>query len=216
MLRLFLSFLYLAAMKLNGTLLFMIGLIFFLSCEEGSEVYKREKNIKKKSEIFKIYLNQKIKKTALTDSLAKKNKNFKKLIDNFTDTVYTIELLRDKTKQNMSYIHPLTLRRKQSLLDTPAVKSRLVLTRMHINKLNYLINNDNLEKDTIEKTFNSIVKDINNLIYVAEKYRRKKDEFKEILEYDSIMKDTTRKLDKNKINTLRFKKILKEIPKNIH
>ncbi len=168
---------------------------FLYSCEEGEQKTNSLLENHKEQKQFSFRLNEKIKKNSFTDSLSKVNKNFMNLINNFEDSIYTIELLRDKTKQNMSYIHPLTLRRKQSILDTPAVKSRLVLTHLHIRKLNYLINKKNIQKDTVEKTLNTIVKDINHLLYVADKYRKKKDEFKEILDYDSILHDSTFQLN---------------------
>ena len=196
-------------MKIKVFLVLAIFTLFSLSCEKEIQVQENQKNTKEENEILKIRLHNKIKKNSLTDSLAKVNKNFKNLINNFNDSLYSLELLRDKTKQNMSYIHPLTLRRKQSLLDTPSVKSRLVLTRLHINKLNYLINKKKIEPDTIEKTLNKIVSDINLMIEIAGKYHRQKDEFKEILEYDSIMKDTTRKFLK-----IDKKSILQKIKKN--
>jgi len=183
-------------MKIKGLLLFFaFGFVFF-SCESPTKETVNSSSQKKEAEqIFRQ--KEEINKKPLLDSLAAVNKNFKNLIHNFSDTIYTIDLLKDKTKQNLSYIHPLTFRHKQSILDTPSVKSRLVLTNMHLKKLNYLINKKQIDSDSIEKTLNKIVLDINKIVDIAEKYKNQKDEFLEILQFDSIANDT---LKRNSLN----------------
>ena len=185
---------------------------FFLSCDSKKTRPVRKNSSQPKKEIF-IKQSHRIKKSPLLDSIIKVNKNFKNLVQNFEDSIYTLDLLKDKTKQNMSYIHPLILRRRQSLLDTPAIKSRLVLTNVHIKKLNYLLNKKNINLDSINRTLNRIILDLNNVIDIAEKYNHKKDEFLEILQYDSIMHDTINKknLDNNPI-----KKSILNLPQKTH
>ncbi len=189
-------------MKINVFIFLGIWIFLFMSCNTHNVRQKKEKPQPADRPLY-IKLHTKIYQTTLLDSLTKNNKNLKNLVQNFKDSIYSIELLKDKTKQNMSYIRPLTLMRRQSILDTPAVKSRLILTNMHIKKLNYLINKKTLDKDSIEKTLNRIVFDLNNVLLIAQKYNHNKDEFLEILQYDSIMHDSlklldTAKLEKNK------------------
>jgi hypothetical protein len=188
-----LGFFYLARMKNYSFVSVFFLILSLFSCNEDKTDAVTQQNKNSVEKRIKFKLNTKIYKTRLSDSISRKDKNFKNLIENFEDSIYTLELLRDKTKQNLSYIHPLTLRRKISLLDTPAIKSRFVLTHVHLKKLNYLINKKNIEPDTIEQTLNRIVYDLNNVIQIAEKYNNQRDEFQEILEYDSIVNDTNKK-----------------------
>ncbi len=194
MLLFILTFFYLARMKFFKYFLNLSLLVILLfSCNYNETVSPQEKNRKPQNKNVEVKLHSRIIKNKWTDSLAKKNKNFKNLIQNFEDTIYSIELLKDKTKQNLSYIHPLTMKGRKNITDTAAIKSRFVLAEVHLKKLNYLLNKNQPDKDSIEKTLNRIVLDINNVIKIGERYKSNTDEFKEILAYDSIANDTVNK-----------------------
>ncbi len=192
-------------------ILYTILLIFsIVTCkQETTKNNQKPLETKKKQETF--YQKAKLIKIEALDSLMKKEKNLQKLIRNLQDSIYTLELLKDRIPQNISYIHPLTFIKTHTVLDTAAIRSRFVLTEVHLRKINYLINKPKVDKDSIEKTLDQVITDINNIVKHIELYQNTNDEFKDILNYDSIKHDTEN-IGNSIINS---KKIPKRILKNI-
>ena len=169
---------------------FLSFIILIFSCRHNKEnpIATQKKKNEPESSLF--FVSNKLKQSKILDSLMQKEKNLQKLIHNLQDSTYTIELLKDRTVQNISNVHPLTFIKTHSVLDTAAIRSRFVLTEVHLKKLNYLINKKNTKKDTIEKILNQIIADINHITEQIQIYQQKTDEFEEILKYNSIKHDS--------------------------
>ncbi len=153
----------------------------------------------------------------------KKNNNFIKLVESFKPENYSIDELIDLTNKDLKLFKQLKARHFKSKLDTAAVKSRLVLTEINLKKLRFLIHKKQIETDTIQKTLNTVVKNLNAVIDKMKIYNTGYDEFEEILTRDSLAqarKDSMPKLDHiqhkksnlNKIN--RLKKNIKQLKIN--
>jgi hypothetical protein len=169
---------------------FIIGLFLLISssCEDEtkSELKSSQKN-KKKTQIV-IKQNKSVNSTKDIENLLKKNKNFGQLFGSLHKNEYSIEELIDITKQNLDYIKELRQSPKNQRIDTATVSSRLVLTEINLRRLHFLLNKNNLEKDSIEKTLNIIISNINNTINQIKIYNYSFDEFEDILAIDSIQR----------------------------
>jgi len=196
---------------MNKWIYILSFIIFIFSCNTDTEKQTDTIKIKSEQEQPVFIVKKRLKSNKISDSLMQKEKNLQKLIHNLQDSTYTIELLKDRTAQNISNIHPLTFIKTHSVLDTAAIRSRFVLTEVHLKKLNYLINKKHIKKDTVEKTLNQIVSDVNHIIDQMEIYQNHTDEFEEILKYDSIKHDTIIFNDL----PVKNKKIPKKILRNI-
>ncbi len=186
-------------------------IISIFSCDTPKENQLNSPNKNSKQEQPVFIVKKRLKSSNILDSLMIKEKNLQKFIHNLRDSIYTLELLKDRTTQNISNVHPLTFIKTNSILDTAAIRSRFVLTEVHLKKLDFLINKKKIEKDTVEKTLNQIVSDVNHIIDQMEIYQNHTDEFEEILKYDSIKHDTIIFNDL----PVKNKKIPKKILRNI-
>ncbi len=193
---------------LIGVILVLLSI--FTSCQQ-TKSKKINKNDAKETKIIFLIQKEKISKKNIPVDLLNKNKNFNNLINNFNNDKYSVEQLKDKTKQNLKYIHTLTFKTKKSVLDSTALKSRFVLTEIELKRLNFLLNQKNINIDTIEKTVNQVVIDLNKIINLIAVYKDNTDEFEEILSIDSIETNT----DKSNKSVTDKTKISKTI-KNIH
>ena len=195
-------------MKNNFFILLSLYIITFVSCNQQDT---EQISIKPKKEIKTIFIIQrgKIDKKSVPAGLLKENKNFKNLISTFNETQYSVEQLKDKTHQSLKFIRPLTFKRKKSILDTSAIKSRFVLTEIHIKKLDYQLNKHKINKDSLEKTLGNIVLDINRIIHLIPIYKDNTDEFEAILKHDSINKNRENSKHPVIINTRNIKLNLK-------
>ncbi len=116
----------------------------------------------------------------------RKNPGFFKLVESLQPDTYSLEELIDLTEKNLKFFNQLKVRKFKSKIDTAAVKSRLILAEINTKKLDFLIHKKQPQVDTITKTFNAIVRNINSVIEQMRIYNTSYDEFEEILVRDSL------------------------------
>jgi hypothetical protein len=184
-------------MKKIGYLLIGLFLLISSSCENKSKnKLKSSQKNKKKTQIV-IKQTESVNSTKDIEDLLKKNKNFGQLFGSLHKKEYSIEELIDITKQNLDYVKKLRQSPKNQRIDTATVSSRLILTEINLKKMYFLLQNKETNKDSIEKTLNIIVNNINKTINQIKIYHYSFDEFEDILSIDSIQKakhDSLRKL----------------------
>ena len=110
------------------------------------------------------------------------------MYESFKPQTYSVDELIDLSTKNLQLIKSVQSRHFKSKADTAAVKSRLILTEINIKKLHFLLQKPERNKDTIEKTLNAIIINLNDVIDKIQVYSQSTDEFESILAHDSLAK----------------------------
>ncbi len=168
--------------------LFILTNLFFIltACHYQKEPENKPETVEKEKPL--LLVKRKIPLADLTPvkEAVQKNNYFIKLYESFKPENYSIDELVDLTNKDLQYIQSARSRHFKSKADTTAVKSRLVLTHINLKKMNFLLKKPAQNKDTIEKTLNALVHNINDVIYKINIYNQSEDEFKSILSHDSL------------------------------
>jgi len=203
-------------MKGLSSLLLGILLLINSGCEKEikKDIKLPQQKTKKNIQIVK----RKVKHYDIKDlkDFLKKNKNFIKLYESYSPETYSIDELVDLTKENLKLYKLTKSRRFPSKIDTPPIKSRLVLSEINLKKLNFLLNKNKIEPDTIEKILNTVVKNLNSVVDNMRLYTKSYDEFEEILSRDSIIQSHKNSRDSLLMLSLPSDKSLKNIKKKKH
>ena len=203
-------------MKRFTSLFLVLLLMSIFGCHET----KKKKTVVQKKQPKKVEIIKRTVTLAPIDDLkdvVKANENFIKLYESFNPDSYSVDELIDMTKNNLKIFKQLKIRRFKSQIDTPSVKSRLVLTEINIKKLDFLLHKKQIEPDTIRKTLDEITRDINATLSKIRLYNQSIDEFENILVKDSLVqakKDSMtddKKEVLNNLNKLKAPKIKKAI-----
>ncbi len=144
-----------------------------------------QKNNQKTIQIVKRHIP--VNSTETLKDVLKKNQNFNKIVESFKPETYSIDQLIDLTEKDLKLFKQMKARRFKSKIDTAPVKSRLILTEINLKRLNFLIHKKKIETDTIEKTLNTLVQNLNTVIDKMHLYNDSYDEFEEILARDSLV-----------------------------
>ena len=177
-----------------------IFLLIILSCR--TENGKKNEIVQKKEQNISFVINRKI-PYAYTDAMAekfKKNKDFVTLLQSFEKESYSKDALIDLVHQDSKLFKTIAQRRTGSVLDTLAVKSRMTLAHIQLNKLGFLLQKKTAKQDTVQRTFTALVQSINNVINQINLFDAPVDEFKDILLHDSIAqvkRDSLHKIGKD-------------------
>jgi len=163
-----------------------ILLLINLACETQTEVSQEtaQKDAKKNTIIIKRRVKP-LTLDGLKDATIK-NPGFFKIVESLQADTYSLEELIDLVEKDLKFFNQIKVRKFKSKLDTAPVKSRLILAEINTKRLDFLIHKKQPQVDTISKTFNEIVKNINSVIEQMHIYNTSYDEFEEILERDSL------------------------------
>ncbi len=175
-------------MKKIGYYIIGVFILISSSCKEETKnnLTNTQKNKKKEQIIIKN--NNTINSTKDITELINKNKNFDHLFHSFSKKEFSIEELIDIVKQDLSYVKDIRQMPKSKQIDTATVKSRLLLTEINLKKMQFLLHKKTPDKDSIEKTLNTIVSNMNSTINQLTIYNYSFDEFSAILAIDSVQK----------------------------
>ncbi len=174
-------------------------LLIVFSCRNKTEKKlpvaqkKQEKNI----EIIKR--SEQLKSIEPINKVAKLNPNFIKFYESLKPDTYSIDELVDLTQKDLKLFKELRFRRFNSKIDTPAVKSRLVLTEINLKRLNFLLHKKKIETDTIRKTLDELTRNLNTTIEKISLYNQSIDEFENILVKDSLVQARKDSMQKHKL-----------------
>ena len=190
-----------------------IFLLIIFGCRNETEnkLSVVEKKQTKNIEIIKR--SEQLKSIEPIKKVLKLNPNFIKFHESLKPDTYSIDELVDLTQKDLKLFKELKVRRFNSKIDTPAVKSRLVLTEVNLKRLNFLLHKKKIETDTIRKTLDELTRNLNATIDKINLYNQSVDEFETILVKDSLVqahKDSiqARKEILNKFQNQKFKKHL--------
>ncbi len=197
--------------------LFFITLLLNISCRE---IEKKTVVVKKKQpeKIAIIRRTVNLKPVDAIEDVLKNNKEFIKLYESLKPDSYSIDELVDLTKNDLEIFKQLKIKRFIKKIDTPPVKSRMVLTEINFKRLDFLIHKKIKEPDTIRKTLDEITRNINTVIDKINLYNQSIDEFENILVTDSLIqvkKDSVSSGKKKIFNKMKTQKHLKNIRINI-
>jgi len=171
--------------RLYSLFLGILLLINFNCQNESAKNLEITKDVPKKNlEIIKR--NVPLEQSDDIKDIVKKNENFIKLIESFKPKTYSIDELIDLTTKDLKIFNSIRARHFKSKADTAAVKSRLLLVEINLKRLNFLLNKDKINTDTIQKTFNEIVLNLNRVVQKIRLYSNAPDEFESILAHDSM------------------------------
>ena len=120
--------------------------------------------------------------------------DFFKLVETFQPRSFSLDELIDLTEKDLKLMPTIKSKRLKPSMDTAAIKSRIVLTEVYLHKLKYLVHKKKPEKDTIAKTVNAIVNNLNSVIRQMKIYNGSTDEFESILHHDSIVQNNKEQL----------------------
>ncbi|GEM_PF-3085318 len=153
------------------------------------------KNVKKDKMKYDFYIDKKEKlgSTAEIDAFIKSNKNFVSLLNSFNQDKYLVEELKDIAEQDLKHINAIIQSKLSKEIDTEAVRSRIVLTKISLKRLLFLLNKKEINRDTIQHTYDYLVKNMNAIIKQMKIYARSKDEFDEIINLSSSKDSIDRK-----------------------
>ncbi len=200
--------------------LLFLGILLLINFSCQKETKKELKVTQKNQPKAIVIVKRKLPLLPLTNlnDVIKKNVDFLKFYETLKPTSYSLDELIDLTTKDLKLFRQMRVRRFKSKIDTAAVKSRLVLTEINLKKLRFLLHRKKIEKDTVEKTLNALVKSLNGTIEQMQLYNQSTDEFENILTHDSlaqIKKDSLR-LQQEKIDRLQNQdpKILIKLPKH--
>ena len=206
-------------MKSFISLFLGIFLLIIFGCRNKTEnkLPVVQKKTKKNIEIIKR--SEQLKSIKPIKNVVKLNPNFSKFYESLKPDTYSIDELIDLTQKDLKLFKELRVRRFNSKIDTPAVKSRLILTEINLKRLNFLLHKKKIETDTIRKTLNELTRNLNATIDKINLYNQSIDEFENILVKDSLVqarKDSiqTRKEILDKLKNQKFKKHL-SLPEKI-
>jgi len=175
-------------MKYILSLFFGIFLLINFGCQnKPTKVLKKTKKNNPKS-LHIIKRNIPLKNVDDIKDIVKKNENFIKLVESFAPETYSTDELIDLTEKDLKMFKSIQYRHFNSKADTAAVRSRLILAEINLKKLNFLLHKKKIAPDTLQKTFNEIVKNLNSVITKIKLYSDAPDEFESILAHDSMMK----------------------------
>jgi len=174
-------------MKRYRVLFLGIFLLIIFGCRNktGNNLSVVEKKQEKNIEIIKR--TESLKSIDPVKKVVKLNPNFVKFYESLKPDAYSIDELVDLTQKDLKLFKELRIRRFNSKIDTPAVKSRLVLTEINLKRLNFLLHKKKIETDTIRKTLDALTRNVNATIDKINLYNQSIDEFETILVKDSLM-----------------------------
>ncbi len=200
-------------MKRFVSLFLGIFLLIVFGCRNETEKKLPVAQKKQAKNIEIIKRTERLKSIEPIQKVAKLNPNFVKFYESLTPDTYSIDELVDLTQKDLKLFKELRIRRFNSKIDTPAVKSRLVLTETNLKRLNFLLHKKRIETDTIRKTLDELTRNLNATIDKIRLYNQSIDEFETILVKDSLMqahKDSlqNRKEVFQKLQKQKFKKKL--------
>jgi len=206
-------------MKRFISLFLGIFLLIVFGCRNETEKKLPVAQKKQAKNIEIIKRSVQLKSIEPINKVAKLNPNFIKFYESLKPDTYSIDELVDLTQKDLKLFKELRIRRFNSKIDTPAVKSRLVLTEINLKRLNFLLHKKRIETDTIRKTLDELTRNLNATIDKISLYNQSIDEFENILVKDSLLqarKDSiqTRKEILNKLQNQKFKKHL-SLPRKI-
>jgi len=182
-----------------------LGMLLLISFGCENETKKDLKTAQKKTVNTLVVVKRK-KNLLPTDQIkdaVKKNEQILKIYESFTPKTYSLEELRDLVEKDLKIFEQTRNRPFKTKVDTAAVKSRLILTEVNLKKLNFLLHKNQPPIDTIEKTLNAIVDNLNGVTQQIKLYSSSTDEFEDILVKDSILqaKKDSVSFDKDSILT---------------
>jgi len=195
---------------MNRKWLYLSGLFLLINFACQKEIKQTAKDTQKSTKKYSFVVKRNTKLTDYEDikKLTEKNPAFIKILESFQPETYSLDELIDLTEKDLKKFKTLKIKKFQNQLDTAAVKSRMVLTEVYINKLNFLIHKKKPQKDSISRTLNAIIVNLNNVLDQMRIYSQDTDEFESILKHDSIAKQAKLKAN-DSIN-------LKNIPNDIY
>ena len=200
-------------MKRFISLFLGIFLLIVFGCRNETEKKLPVAQKKQAKNIEIIKRSVQLKSIEPIKKVVKLNPNFSKFYESLKPDTYSIDELVDLTQKDLKIFKELRIRRFNSKIDTPAVKSRLVLTEVNLKRLNFLLHKKKIETDTIRKTLDELTRNLNATIDKISLYNQSIDEFENILVKDSLMqahKDSlqNRKEVLQKLQKQKFKKSL--------
>ncbi len=158
------------------------------ACQNQKQEKKTNKLPKKEKKLVIVHRQVPLSDLSPVEDAVKKNNYFTKLYESFKPQTYSVDELIDLSTKNLQLIKSVQSRHFKSKADTAAVKSRLILTEINIKKLHFLLQKPERNKDTIEKTLNAIIINLNDVIDKIQVYSQSTDEFESILAHDSLAK----------------------------
>lgn len=188
-------------------------ILFSFSCQKEvkKNTVKSEKITKNTYQLIKM--DSQIIIPAETQKIIKKNKNLNLLLNSFNKEVYSIDQLKDLVKQNLNYTKSIN----QSSRDTAAIKSRMLVTEINLKRLNFLLQKKKIQTDTIKKTLNAIVQNLQSVVQQFDIYRNNTNEFDEIMKLDSLPADQKdsilNHIHKSSLQAKSIKQVKKQTPK---
>ncbi len=200
-------------MKRFTALFLIIFLLIIFSCR--NETKKNLPAVEKKQEknIEIIKRTESLKAIDPVKDVVKENSTFLKLYESLKQDTYSIDELVDLTEKDLELFKKMKINYFKSKIDTPAVKSRLLLTEINLKRLDFLLHKKKIETDTIRKTLDEITRNLNATVDKIRLYHQSVDEFQNILTKDSLMqaKKDSMTSDKkeiiDKLNKLKSQKI---------
>ncbi len=200
-------------MKRFTALFLIMFLLIIFSCR--NETKKNLPAVEKKQEknIEIIKRTESLKAIDPVKDVVKENSTFLKLYESLKQDTYSIDELVDLTEKDLELFKKMKINYLKSKIDTPAVKSRLLLTEINLKRLDFLLHKKKIETDTIRKTLDEITRNLNATVDKIRLYHQSVDEFQNILTKDSLMqaKKDSMTSDKkeiiDKLNKLKSQKI---------
>ena len=175
-------------MKRNLFLIPLILLLINFACQK--ETGQKSKTTQKTPKKYSFVIKRKVELEDYSSLQAEQRANLKdffKLLETFQPRSFSLDELIDLSEKDLKLIKIIKTKRMKASMDTAAIKSRMLLTEVYLQKLKYLVNKNKPEKDTTSKTLNSIVNNLNSLLKQMKIYKNSIDEFEGILHHDSIV-----------------------------
>jgi hypothetical protein len=187
-----------------------LGIILLINFGCQKEIKKTSpiSQQKNKKNLIVIKPDYQVRSIESIGDIADKNENFEKLIKSFQSASYTLDELVELTGKDIKYVQQLHNKAFKGKIDTAAVNGRLVLTEVILKKLNFLLKKEKPQTDTIKKTLNALINNLNSVINQIELYGKSYDEFEHILKYDSIEKSNNDRSG-SKLNKLSDKPVIR-------
>ena len=177
---------------MNRILLFVLGMFLLINFACQKEVKQKQQTTQQTPKKYSFVVNRNIDLidfSDLKDEKQKKQDNFFKIVESFQAPSFSLDELIDLTDEDLKIIKSVKTKRLKGTMDTASIKSRMVLTEVYLQKLKYLIHQQNPQKDTISRTLNAIVANLNSVLNQMKIYNNSTDEFESILKHDSIAKE---------------------------
>ncbi len=166
-----------------------LGILLLISFSCKNETKKELKNSQKKPSKNLVVVKRKkqLLPTKEIKDAVKKNEQILKIYESFSPETYSIDELIDIVEKDLKIFKQTKGRPFRTKIDTAAVKSRLILTEINLKKLDFLLHQKQPSIDTIEKTLNAIISNLNGVTQQIKLYSSSTDEFEDILVKDSIL-----------------------------